>query len=217
MDLEYDVAGRLTAVENALGERIEYTLDAVGNRTQSVIDGVTTAYTYDNNNRLTQYQEANQRAKEIPQVFTRATPKGLARKKTYRDSVPYPWVDCSPNDKHSQSHTENRNEGPNTAPYIHFAASKLQYLVAKENMPELENLEEIVDEQEKSHSDDVEISSAALESLKELGITDEGEMAALESQSTKNETESSSPTESSDDVEISSAALESLKELGITR
>jgi len=33
LDFEYDVAQRLEAIENALGERIEYDLDAAGNRT----------------------------------------------------------------------------------------------------------------------------------------------------------------------------------------
>ena len=34
---EYDTAHRLTAIENNLGERIEYTLDDAGNRTTEVV------------------------------------------------------------------------------------------------------------------------------------------------------------------------------------
>lgn len=43
---EYDDARRLTAVKNALNERIEYTLDAAGNRTQQVIKNTAGTITY---------------------------------------------------------------------------------------------------------------------------------------------------------------------------
>lgn len=55
---EYDDAYRLVAVENGLGERIEYTVDAAGNRTSEVIKGVggviqkTLTRTYDELSRL---------------------------------------------------------------------------------------------------------------------------------------------------------------------
>lgn len=41
LNYEYDEAQRLEAVSNALGERIEYTLDAMGNRTQEVVKSST--------------------------------------------------------------------------------------------------------------------------------------------------------------------------------
>ncbi len=54
----YDVLYRLTSesISDAVNGdyTASYSYDAVGNRTQSVIDGVTTAYSYDENNRLTQ-------------------------------------------------------------------------------------------------------------------------------------------------------------------
>jgi Fe2+ transport system protein FeoA len=59
---------------------------------------------------------------------------------------------------------------------------------------------------------DVAISSAALDSLKELGITDGEEFEELEAQSASVQEDPSEKT----DVAISSAALDSLKELGIT-
>lgn len=43
---EYDDARRLTAVKNAANERIEYTLDAAGNRTQQVIKNAGGTITY---------------------------------------------------------------------------------------------------------------------------------------------------------------------------
>ncbi len=43
---EYDDARRLTAIRNAAGERIEYTLDAAGNRTQQRIKNSSGAITY---------------------------------------------------------------------------------------------------------------------------------------------------------------------------
>ena len=43
---EYDDARRLTAIKNALNERIEYTLDAAGNRTQQVIKNASGTITY---------------------------------------------------------------------------------------------------------------------------------------------------------------------------
>jgi RHS repeat-associated protein len=43
---EYDDARRLTAVRNAINERIEYTLDAAGNRTQQVIKNAGGTITY---------------------------------------------------------------------------------------------------------------------------------------------------------------------------
>lgn len=65
---------------------------------------------------------------------------------------------------------------------------------------------------ESSVSDDssTDVSSAALESLKELGISDE-ELSALSSGPEQNDTSAVTP-----DSDISSAALESLKELGIS-
>jgi TusA-related sulfurtransferase len=57
---------------------------------------------------------------------------------------------------------------------------------------------------------EAEVSAAALESLKELGLSDQGEIAELETQV------SSSAVESNSAVDISSAALESLKELGVS-
>ncbi|WP_444994436.1 putative Ig domain-containing protein [Aliikangiella sp. IMCC44359] len=57
-DYTYDDIYRLTnedIIDSINGNyTAAYTFDKVGNRTQSIINGVTTAYTYDNNDRLTQ-------------------------------------------------------------------------------------------------------------------------------------------------------------------
>lgn len=67
--------------------------------------------------------------------------------------------------------------------------------------------------------DDGGISATALESLKELGMMDESEIAALEKEVSSDSAEASpAPAESSesgDEGEINAAALESLKELGM--
>ncbi len=58
-DYVYDELYRLTRetiTDSVNGNySAEYQYDAVGNRIQSIIDGVTTAYTYDDNDRITQY------------------------------------------------------------------------------------------------------------------------------------------------------------------
>lgn len=46
LNYEYDNARRLTAIENGLGERIEYTLDAAGNRTREEIKDTNGAIVY---------------------------------------------------------------------------------------------------------------------------------------------------------------------------
>ncbi|MFS1524425.1 hypothetical protein ACL7TT_09965 [Microbulbifer sp. 2304DJ12-6] len=94
LNFTYDAARRLTAIENNLGERIEYTLDAAGNRTQAVIKDSSstivktqtwvfdtlgrlineigasnqiTHYDYDSNDNLTQITDA--RANPTGQAF----------------------------------------------------------------------------------------------------------------------------------------------------
>ena len=53
--LTYDALGRLaTAADAQLGKTLSYGYDAVGNRVSMSYDGLTTAYTYDQANRLTQ-------------------------------------------------------------------------------------------------------------------------------------------------------------------
>ncbi len=58
-DYAYDDLYRLTSetiTDSANGNySAQYSYDQVGNRVQSIIDGVTTAYTYDNNDRIAQY------------------------------------------------------------------------------------------------------------------------------------------------------------------
>lgn len=86
-----------------------------------------------------------------------------------------------------------------------------EYIQYKKDTP-VEKQKEEVDKVDDSPAE-VEISNAALESLKELGITDESEISELESKSSSE----NEPTEKSvDEPAISSAALESLKELGIS-
>ncbi len=50
LQYEYDDARRLVAIKNSLNERIEYTLDAAGNRTQHVIKNSSGTITYSVNN-----------------------------------------------------------------------------------------------------------------------------------------------------------------------
>ena len=65
LNYEYDGAQRLVAISNSLGERMEYTLDAAGNRTQDVIKSdtgtitKTLTQTYDELSRLLQVIGAN--------------------------------------------------------------------------------------------------------------------------------------------------------------
>jgi len=96
-----------------------------------------------------------------------------------------------------------------------------EYVEVKKLAPEVKEdekkCEEITKIEVKESSDEGEVSAAALESLKELGIGEGEEIAELEAKvAPANGPVIESTNSSEDDGEISSAALESLKELGIS-